>query len=217
MKLRHNYDLLIFDWDGTLINSIGWIVECIQTSANHCGLAAPTEQVIKNVIGLSLKKAMETLFPIEKTTVIENLIHNYNEIYWVSQMSQNDLFDGVYDMLISFKDAGCKLAVATGKSRSGLAKVLSETQTAFLFDKSCCADESASKPNPLMLRKIMGGLEIDPNRSLMIGDSSLDLMMARNAGIDSVAVSCGVHNTAKLTTFNPIVCLDQTKSLLDFL
>lgn len=215
--MKNNYDLLIFDWDGTLIDSIGWIVSCLQHAAMQNGLEVPTAQAARDVIGLSIQGAMQELFPGSDAQIQKRLIDSYREQYFSRRSGPEDLFDGVIDMLRQLKSRGYRLAVATGKNRNGLNLALQHTCTESLFDATRCADETASKPEPLMVHEIMRQLGILKERTLMIGDSVHDLQMAVNAQIASVAVACGAHSREVLQQYQPLQCLDQTKELLAFL
>ncbi len=215
--MKNNFDLLVFDWDGTLIDSIGWIVYCIQNAARNCRLDVPTEQAARDVIGLSLNNAMQQLFPDIDQRTRERFVACYSESFFSRKTDRDDLFDGIYDMLVQLQDAGYQLAVATGKTRKGLDKALQATGTGELFTITRCADETASKPEPVMLQEITRQLKIPGERALMIGDSAHDMQMAANAGIPSVAVSCGAHTPEILKRYNPLYCLKQTTEILGLL
>ena len=215
--MKDRFDLIIFDWDGTLIDSIDWIVNCMQKAAAVCQCDIPSDQAAKDVIGLSLKKAMSRLFPDVGISRQEQLVSCYSEYFFSRQASRDDLFAGVYDMLDSLKNAGYKLAVATGKSRAGLEKALQGTGTEDLFSITRCADETASKPNPVMIREIIKELDVDNERTLMIGDSIHDLQMAANADISFVAVSSGTHSSELLKQYKPLLCLNQITEIQELL
>ena len=215
--MKNRFDLIIFDWDGTLINSIDWIANCLQQAAVQCDCPIPETQVAKDVIGLSITKAMQTLFPDAEEPIQERLIASYSRKYFSKQISQDDLFPGVYGMLEQLNDAGYKLAVATGKSRAGLQDALQSTGTEALFCITRCADETASKPDPKMLNEIIQRSNTAKERSLMVGDSIHDLQMALNAHISSIAVSCGAHSTEFLQQYSPLLCLQQPTELLNII
>ncbi len=215
--MKNRFDLIIFDWDGTLANSIDWITHCLQHAAGQCGIAIPEAQAAKDIIGLSLNKAMQTLFPeIDQQTQMQ-LVACYSQRYNSKQMSQEDLFPGVYDMLVQLNKSGYQLAVATGKTRVGLQKALQATKTEELFCITRCADETASKPDPRMLHEIIQHTNITKERSLMVGDSIHDLQMALNAPISAIAVSCGAHSAESLQQYNPLLCLQQSTELLSII
>jgi phosphoglycolate phosphatase len=215
--MKNKFDLIIFDWDGTLIDSIDWIARCLKKAGELCGLAEPEHQAAKDVIGLSIDKAMHALFPEADADIQKQLISHYSREYFSKAISRDDLFTGVYDMLLQLKADGYQLAVATGKTRAGLDEALAGTGTADLFCATRCADETASKPDPRMLNEIIAHAGVSKARSLMVGDSIHDLQMALNAEIASVAVSCGAHTESFLQPYRPLLCLEQPTHLLEFI
>ncbi len=212
--MKNQFDTIIFDWDGTLINSIDWIVHCLQTAALQCQLPQPSAQAAKDVIGLSIENAMLALFPAADATLVQRLVDGYRHTYEELVLGPQHLFDGVYDMLVQLKQAGYRLAVATGKTRAGLQQALIATGTESLFDITRCADETASKPEPLMLLQILAHTQTVQERALMVGDSTHDLQMAANAGMSAIAVSCGAHSAELLRQYQPLHCLAQPNELL---
>jgi phosphoglycolate phosphatase len=211
--MNNRYDLLVFDWDGTLFDSIPFIVSCLQGAAHDCGLPVPADGAARAVIGLSLDQAMSALFPQADGGRCTELIEAYRRYYEVRPARAEDLFQGVPTMLEQLRGAGYRLAVASGKTSTQLAKVMKATGTAGWFDTLRGPDQTASKPDPLMLREIMADLDAVPERTLMIGDSVHDLQMAANARIDAVAVECGANSREQLMAFNPLRCLQQTREL----
>ncbi|WP_027157343.1 HAD family hydrolase [Methylobacter luteus] len=212
--MKSRFDLIIFDWDGTLVDSIDWIVTCLQHAAVSCNCTIPERQAAKDVIGLSTKNAIQTLFTGADEETRNQLMSCYIEAFFARQISRDDLFAGVYEMLVQLKRAGFQLAVATGKSRAGLDKALQATGTEDLFDITRCADETASKPDPAMVLDIIQHVEVANERTLMVGDSIHDMQMALNAQIASIAVSCGAHSKEILQQYNPLTCLQQPAELL---
>lgn len=215
--MKDRFDLLVFDWDGTLFDSVGWIVECLQLAASDCGLPVPSDMEARSVIGLGLKEAMEVLFPEYPAEMALRLAGCYRRYYSSKVIGADGLFVGVLDMLTELKQRGYRLAVATGKTRSGLNHALALTGTERLFDSTRCADETVSKPNPEMLLQLMSELGIDESRTLMVGDSLHDLRMARNAGVAAVGVGCGANDLAQLMELSPLLCIERTTDLLRFL
>ncbi|WP_024299233.1 HAD-IA family hydrolase [Methylomicrobium lacus] len=215
--MKKRFDLLIFDWDGTLMDSIGWIVHCMQTAAEQLGCEVPTPAAAKDVIGLSLIRAMDTLFSGASPELREQLVRAYGQEYASRPLGPGDLFAGVRDMLEELNGAGYRLAVATGKTRAGLQKALQATGTEDLFYITRAADETASKPDPLMLLEIMNHVDVAPERTLMIGDSIHDLQMAQNAQISAIGVSCGAHSEQILQQYRPLLCLQQPTELLNII
>ncbi|MFZ4703643.1 MAG: HAD-IA family hydrolase, partial [Candidatus Methylumidiphilus sp.] len=189
--MKNRFDLIIFDWDGTLIDSVHWITECLQQAARDCGLPVPQAKLARSVIGLSLDRAMGTLFPEASKADLPSLMAAYRLHYDVKILGQADLFEGVSALLDDLRIYGYQLAVATGKTRSGLDQALNATGYTNWFHATRAANETASKPNPLMLLQLMEELKVNPERSLMIGDSVHDLEMAGNANIGSVGVTSG--------------------------
>lgn len=215
--MKNRFDLIIFDWDGTLIDSIDWIVNCLQTAGKQCGCDIPEAQAARDVIGLSITNACSTLFPGVDQETLTRLTDCYQQTYLSRQLGRADLFPGVYEMLVELKQSGYQLAVATGKTRVGLQQALQATDTEELFCVTRCSDETASKPDPLMLHQIMQHTNATNERSLMVGDSTHDLQMAMNAQISSIAVSCGAHPEDILQQYRPLMCLQQPAELLNFI
>jgi phosphoglycolate phosphatase len=215
--MKDRFDLIVFDWDGTLINTIDWIVHCLQQAGEEFGFMKPEPQAAKDVIGLCIDNAVASLFPEANTETKKKIVVSYSQAYSSKKLSQNDFFPGVYDMLISLKESGYRLAVATGKTRNGLSAALKATNTETLFDITRCADETASKPNPKMLHEIMAYTQAKPDRTLMVGDSIHDMQMAQNANIASIGVVCGANSAQSLSKYNPLLCLQQPTELLNFI
>ena len=209
--------MIIFDWDGTLVNSIDWIVYCIEKAAGDCQCHVPGQQEIKDIIGLNIKSAMHELFPGIDVSTQQHLVKRYSEIFFTKSIGPSDLFEGVYTLLLELRKSGYQLAVATGKNRLGLDRGLTGTNTEELFSVTKCADETMSKPNPAMLHEIVEYLDVRIDRALMVGDSIHDLQMATNANMASVGVSCGAHSEETLKKYNPLHCLQQTHQLFDLL
>ena len=207
--------MIIFDWDGTLCDSVAQIVRSVQAVALEMGLPVPSETEAANIIGLSLHRAMEVLFPQVPPAELELMIKGYSSHYVASEEAPPDLFPGALETLLELKGRGFELAVATGKSRRGLNRVLRRLEMEDLFDATRCADETTSKPDPLMLRELMLERSIAPERVLMIGDTEYDLEMAVNAGVASVGVSFGVHSIERLAAHNPVAIVDSLPQLLD--
>jgi phosphoglycolate phosphatase len=212
--MKNKYELLIFDWDGTLYDSIPWIVNCLQQAAADCNLPLPSEPASRAVIGLSLELAMKDLFPEEPQAIIEDLVRAYTRHYHGKPATSEGLFEGVPEMLESLKQAGLRLAVATGKQHDYVPKVLASTGTTHWFDAVRGADDLLSKPDPRMLVELMNEMHVLPENTLMIGDSTLDLRMAANANVAAVGVSCGANTAEELLAFNPLCCLRHTRELL---
>lgn len=209
-----NYDLLIFDWDGTLADSIGRIVEAMRQAADLSGRPVRDDLAIKGIIGLGLPEAIRTLYP----DITGNDLIDFRQHYADSYMAMDNdvpspLFQGVVESIEGFRAEGYKLAVATGKARRGLNRVLKAHDWLDYFDITRAADETASKPDPLMLHEILQHCGVHPERALMVGDSSFDLLMARNAGMDSVAVGYGAQTLDSLREFEPRLAIESFPEL----
>ena len=215
--MKERFELLVFDWDGTLCDSIGWIVHCIQQAVLACGLPALSDEAARSVIGLRTDVAMMELFPGITGPFVGNLVTAYREAYFSKAVGAEDLFAGVTEMLRGLRARGYKLAVATGKTNKALNRALEATATASLFDTVRSAETTASKPDPEMLLQIMAELDVPRERTLMIGDSVHDLRMASNARTCAVAVACGANTEEQLLALNPLVCLVRTADLLALL
>lgn len=215
--MRDHFDLIVFDWDGTLYDSIDWIVACMQRAAAEEHMPAPQPEQVRGVIGLGLREAMTALFPQMEPALQSRITQRYAALYRARPAGPGDLFEGVEHLLQSLRRCGYTLAVATGKSRAGLQAALHATGTAPHFAATRCADETASKPHPRMLYELMAETGATPERTVMVGDSLHDLHMARNAGVAAIGVSCGVLDRAQLLAEAPLACLDHAGELLDWL
>lgn len=206
--------MVIFDWDGTLCDSVEQIVRSVQGVARELGLPVPSEAAAANIIGLSLPRAMEVLFPEESPQRLEALISGYASNY-VASAEVPTLFPGALETLHELKGRGFELAVATGKSRRGLDRVLAALDLEGLFSATRCADETSSKPDPLMIAQLLDERSFSPEEVIMVGDTEYDLEMARNAGVASVGVSFGVHSVERLADHAPLAIIDTLPELLD--
>lgn len=209
--------LVIFDWDGTLFDSIDQICSSMLKAGENSNAPVRQYSDIKNIIGLSLDKAVQTVWPELDSAVHEQIMSHYKTIYVSSDMAPPSPYPGVYELLRGFKESGIKMAVATGKSRRGLDRVMALTETRHYFDVTRCADETQSKPHPLMIEQILDTLGVAPEHSIMVGDTEYDLNMANNAGIKSVGVSYGAHSKDRLLACNPHAVINHVSQLSDFL
>lgn len=207
------YQLVIFDWDGTLMDSAAHISSCMQRAIAAAGAEYRDEAAVRNIIGLGLEEAVQQLFPEAETALIQCIVTEYREEFLVRNQQVSPLFTGVRDMLSTLKARGYALAIATGKSRRGLDKVLEQTGLQDYFPITRCADETFSKPHPQMLEEILTDHDLTVDRALMIGDSEYDLLMANNIRMDAVAVSYGVHEAHRLAQHKPLACLDDIRAL----
>lgn len=214
--MTRRFDLIAFDWDGTLFDSTALIVRSIQAACLEVGTAVPSDEQAAYVIGLGLRDALLHAapdFPQERYAELGNAYRRH----YIQHQHDLVLFDGVLPMLHALKERNHCIAVATGKSRRGLDEALATVQLKGLFDSTRTADETASKPDPLMLNELMAELGVSPQRTLMIGDTTHDLLMARQAGVASVAVSYGAHEHAAFETYAPLHVAHSAPDLHDWL
>ena len=208
-----NFKLLVFDWDGTLMDSEARIINSMRRAITEVGVSPRHDSQLRNIIGLSLLKAVQSLYPDADNATIENLIVAYRRYFLKVDKTPSDLFAGVRDVLPRLKAQGYLLAVATGKARIGLDKVFDVTGVADFFDASRCADETLSKPNPQMLMEIMVDLGVTGQETLMIGDTEYDMQMSHDAGTHALAVSYGVHDLSRLLQLLPLGHIDDIREL----
>ena len=210
------FDLIAFDWDGTLFDSTKIIVRCIQAAVRDVGGKKPTDQAAAYVIGLGLTQALAHAAPDVPPEKYPELGRRYQHHY-ATHFNDLSLFEGVLPLLDALKARGHLLAVATGKSRRGLDDALRSAELKGVFDGSRTADETAGKPDPLMLRELMAQFGIPPGRVLMIGDTTHDLQMALNADCASVGVSYGAHEPGDFDILMPLYVAHSLQGLHDWL
>ncbi|AYQ28701.1 MULTISPECIES: HAD family hydrolase [unclassified Polaromonas] len=211
-----NFDLIAFDWDGTLFDSTKIIVRCIQAAVRDVGGTVPTDKEAGYVIGLGLMQALAHAAPDVPPEKYPQLGERYRHHY-TAHFNDLSLFEGVLPLLDALKARGHLLAVATGKSRRGLDEVLRTVELKGVFDGSRTADETAGKPDPLMLRELMAEFDVAPARVLMVGDTTHDLQMAVNAGCPSVGVSYGAHEPDAFAVLSPRHVAHSVQELHDWL
>jgi phosphoglycolate phosphatase len=199
---RKQFDLIVFDWDGTLMDSTATIVKAIQAAAKDIGVSVPSDAAAAHVIGLGLAEAMQAVLPDIDPALYPRMVERYR-YHYLAKDHELVLFPGVRPMLEELSQAGYFLAVATGKSRVGLNRALNAAQLLSVFDATRCADETFSKPHPAMLQELTRELGQDMRRTVMIGDTTHDLMMANNAGASGIAVEYGAHPVQQLQACNP--------------
>ncbi len=200
---RKQFDLIVFDWDGTLMDSTATIVKCIQAAARDLSLPIPSHDAAAYVIGLGLMDAMQAALPGVDPKYYPRMVERYR-YHYLAQDQDLTLFEGARDMLADLSQQGYFLAVATGKSRVGLNRALDTVKLLSLFDATRCADETFSKPHPAMLQELTRELGQDLKRTVMIGDTTHDLQMAINAGSACIAVEYGAHRVEELHALNPL-------------
>jgi phosphoglycolate phosphatase len=213
---RKKFDLIVFDWDGTLMDSTATIVKCIQAAAKDIGLPAPSEQAAAHVIGLGLGEAMQAVMPDIDPALYPKMVERYR-YHYLTKDHELVLFSGVREMLTELSQEGYFLAVATGKSRVGLNRALDAVGLLSLFDATRCADETFSKPHPAMLQELTRELGQDLRRTAMIGDTTHDLLMANNAGASAIAVEYGAHPVHQLQACRPVFSARTVPELRDWL
>lgn len=200
--MTRRFDLIAFDWDGTLFNSTAAITLSIQDAVRDLGFEPPSNERASYVIGMALGAALAHAAPHVPEPLRPELSRRYTQHY-LRRQQELTLFDGALALLHALKSSGHLIAVATGKSRVGLNNVLEHVDLKGMFDATRTADETASKPAPLMLQELMAQLDVSAERTLMIGDTTHDLQMALNAGCPSVGVAWGAHPLEMLTPLKP--------------
>ncbi len=217
MIVKKDYSLIIFDWDGTLVDSVPNIVEALKCGAEEQKLPIHGDQAYKGIIGLSLGKAIAQLYPNLGVEAVDKYREAYRIHYSRLEENPSRSFEGVYKGLEFLKAKGMKLAVATGKKRAGLECSLSDNQLHEFFSTSRTADDAKSKPHPMMLEQILEELQVPAEKALMVGDAGFDLQMAANAGIDSVAVTYGAQRAENLKQYQSVLIVDSFDRLIDWL
>ncbi len=196
------YDLIVFDWDGTLMDSTAQIIDCMQLAIQQLDLPSLSDETVSHIIGLGLNEAVATLYPDINPQIRQNLGLHYQQ-NWIKSPEQAPLFSHAQNLIKRLNQQGYFLGVATGKSRKGLNKVLTTTELDEYFHATRCVDECHSKPHPEMIEQLMDYLGVTPNKTLMIGDTSHDIQMAHNAGAHSVGISHGAHTSEALAACQP--------------
>ncbi|ENW97087.1 hypothetical protein F903_00910 [Acinetobacter sp. NIPH 298] len=214
IAISHSIELVIFDWDGTLFDSVGQIVASLQHAAQQFQQPL-TDEAAKSIIGLGLPEVMQILFP-QVPHLQQDILQCYADHY-VANSKGDAWFSGVAELLMDLKQQGLKLAVATGKSRKGLDRVLSQTNSHDIFDITRAASETKSKPDPLMLQEILAEMQVDAARAIMVGDTSYDLEMAQNLNMHRIGVSYGVHSIETLQRYQPLAIAHNVQELQDYL
>lgn len=210
--MPRRFKLLVFDWDGTLMDSAAVIVASLQAACTELKLPVPSDDKARYIIGLGLRDAMQHILPDVDPAAYPEVVECYRHHYFARE-SGTVLFAGVVETLRNLHAAGFKLAVATGKSRHGLDRALNTTGVAPYFHATRCGDEGTSKPHPGMLESLMGELDADRTATLMIGDTTHDMEMAQNASVARLAVAYGAHSRDELLRFDPLACVDGITEL----
>ena len=214
--MPRRFELLVFDWDGTLSDSTALIVQSLQDACRDLRLPVPTMQAARYVIGLGLDDTLAHVLPALPRSEYHKLAERYR-FHFLASGREAPLFDGIAAALLGLRQRNHRLAVATGKSRIGLDRALRDAGIETCFDATRCADESASKPDPTMLLELMDRLDTTPEQTLMIGDTSHDLRMAANAGVSALAVAYGAHPRENLLALSPLGCVATVSELQQWL
>lgn len=214
--MSQQYPFIVFDWDGTLMDSAGKIVACLSAAITQLGLPPRSDDQLRHIIGLGMGEAIAHLYPNEAIDA-NALAARYRDEFMRLNQQASPLYPGVIELLDELEARGHWIAVATGKSRIGLNHVLNEMGLAQRFHATRTADETASKPHPLMLNELMAECGYAAQQTLMVGDTEFDIQMAHAAGVDAIAVKGGAHPEEHLRQFSPLRVLDQITDLLDFL
>ncbi len=215
--MTRRFDLLVFDWDGTVMDSVARIVASMHAAITDLEWEPRPTSALRDIIGLGLREAVQRLYPQIKAENYERFVERYRHHFMIANPISSELFPGAADTLRELHRQGYLLAVATGKGRQGLNKVLDETGLKSLFRSTRCAEETASKPDPRMLLEIMRELNVPAASTLMIGDTEYDMEMAVNAGTPALAVDYGVHDRTRLALHAPLHCLSEIRELLAWL
>ncbi len=210
-----SYSLIVFDWDGTLIDSAGTIAECIQQAARDLGLEPPSREQATHVIGLGLHDSLRIAVPGLPAARYAEFVERYR-VHFRARENEMPLFAGIEPLLRQLSRSH-RLAIATGKSRRGLERALETTALRGYFGASRCADETHPKPHPAMLLELMQECSSRREETLMVGDTSHDLEMARGAGVDALAVTYGAHAEPALRACGPRGCVPDVKALREWL
>lgn len=206
-------ELVIFDWDGTLMDSAAHIIDSMQQAARELQQPVPADADVRHIIGLALPEAIRLLFPQTPAELHEPIRQAYARHFIAGSASNSRLFEGALPLLEALRDAGRVLAIATGKSRLGLDRVLEQTGLGHFFAITRCADESASKPDPLMLQQILAHTGFSPAQAVMVGDTSYDLAMAQRLAMPRIGVNYGAHAESLLWPHEPLAVVSEVSAL----
>ena len=210
--MAKRYDLIVFDWDGTVADSTAAIVGSIQAACRGLGLTVPGDEAARQVIGLGLEQALRRAVPDVPEKKLPDLVALYRH-HFIVQSEAIPLYEGARETIVELHKAGYLLAVATGMSRAGLERALNTSGLKNYFRATRTADVTFSKPNPAMLLELIKELAVDAGRTLMVGDTTHDLLMAQNAGVDAVAVLHGAHLPEQLQVLKPLAMVEDFKAL----
>lgn len=214
--MNKRYQLIVFDWDGTVMDSTAVIVRSMQAACRDVGLPAPSDELARHVIGLGLVQALQQAVPEAEPHQYEQLVERYRH-HFLGQSDAIPLYEGAAETIAELHGAGYLLAVATGKNRHGLQRALASSGLGRYFHATRTADVSFSKPHPAMLQELLDELDVQAQRALMVGDTTHDLQMALNAGVDAVAVAHGAHPEQALRELAPLALVQDFNELRGWL
>ncbi len=208
---------IIFDWDGTIVDSVGKITACAQWTCRDLGVDVPSAEAVRDLIGLDLHSFMRQMASSFSSTVHQALADGYRDRWRSGQLSESELFPKTREMLADLRQKGFQLAVATGKSRAGLNRELEVHGLNDQFELTRCADETKAKPHPQMLFDLLVEGQIDASQTLMIGDTEMDMEMAQRAGVARFGVTSGCHDESRLSKWKPVECAPYAHHVVDWL
>lgn len=206
------YDLIVFDWDGTVMDSTAIIAASIQSACRDLDLNVPDDETARHVIGLGLMQALRHAVPDAPEEMYDPLVARYRH-HFTAQSESIPLFEGARETIVELHEAGYALGVATGKNTAGLQRALASCGLTHYFHATRTAEQTFSKPNPAMLLELMEELGVSAGRTLMVGDTTHDLLLAQNAGVDVVAVAFGAHPAEQLLALRPLALMDDFSQL----
>ncbi|PAV27465.1 phosphoglycolate phosphatase [Tamilnaduibacter salinus] len=209
--------VVIFDWDGTLVDSVDHIADSLHQAATDMGFPPRDRADYRDIIGLGMVEALDRLYPGMTPEEMRQIREGYARYFFQQPVTPQSIFEGMAPLLESLSEAGRPLAVATGKSRPGLSRALASSGLGARFGITCCADETRSKPDPAMLHRILAHYDIAPGEAVMIGDTVYDMEMAARVGMPSVGVSWGVHSPEQLNQHDPVTVVQTVTELRDYL
>ena len=212
-----SYKIIIFDWDGTVMDSVSKIVVCMQAAFSDACLTIPSPEAIRDIIGLGLSDAIFQLHPDIHKKHLDMIADRYSHHYVHQDNTAAPLFPEAAKTLDDLRQNGYELAIATGKSRKGLDRVLSELEMQDLFTFTRCADETNPKPHPAMVEEILKESGLRSNQAVVVGDTEHDMAMAKSALVDRIAVSYGAHHIDRLKAYDPVLLIDSLDEILPWL
>ncbi len=213
VNMKHRKELIVFDWDGTLMDSQARIVNCLRITIADMALTERHDEQLSDVIGLGFREALFSLYPQDGDHYHTEFVARYRQYFMHEDKTPSVMFAGARELLMDLNEQDYFLAIATGKGRIGLDHALKENEIGQHIHASRCADETRSKPHPQMLEELMDFFAVEPEDTIMIGDTEYDLEMANNAKVQCLAVSHGVHDQARLEKFNPVTCVANITEL----